>query len=308
MPEPIYQRATLRAVDAHPICVQSWQPEGPSRAVIQICHGLGEHADRYARFATAATARGYAACTHNHRGHGSDSTHLGYFADKGGWQSLIADVRSVNEHVQEQFPGLPVILLGHSMGSYIAQNYTMHYGTQLSGLLLSASTWSSRALLRIGHALSRFEGWRLGMRGSSALLNKLFFGDFNKPFQPARTELDWLSRDPDEVDKYVADPLCGGPYSCSLWMDLLHGMLQISSDGALSRIPQALPILITGGSADPVGGEKGMTQLAAHYRQTGHANLNILIYPDGRHEMLNEINRDQVMGDWLNWVDTIFDT
>ncbi len=138
--------------------------------------------------------------------------------------------------------------------------------------------------------------------GSIGLLHKLGFGNFNKPFEPARTELDWLSRDEAEVDKYVSDPLCGGPYSCGLWLGLLSGLFGVASDKAISRIPSDLPILISGGESDPVGGDSGMTRLAMHYAQTLHQRIKVKIYADGRHEMLNETNRDEVTSDWLDWV------
>lgn len=302
MTEPRHLRCSLRASDEHEIHVQTWEPSGEPAAVIQVLHGLGEYAERYARFASAATQRGYALCIHDHRGHGRQTTHFGHFADRDGWQAIVDDVRTVNQFARETFSDLPLILLGHSMGSYVAQDYAMHYGNELSGLILSASTWSSRPTLYAAYLIAKIEAWRVGAHVNSPLLDKLGFGDFNKAFKPARTELDWLSRDTDEVDKYIADPLCGGPYATSLWLDLLGGLLRITSDNAISRIPAALPILITGGAADPVGGDKGMTNLLQHYAQTGHQRLKVRIYPDGRHEMLNETNRDEVTNDWLDWV------
>jgi alpha-beta hydrolase superfamily lysophospholipase len=178
----------------------------------------------------------------------------------------------------------------------------MHYGPRLSGLILSASTWPSKLRLVAALVLAHVETWRLGIRGKSALLDQLGFDNFNKPFAPARTEVDWLSRDEAEVDKYVADSLCGGPYSCRLWLDLIGGLFYIASDHALSRVPFDLPILITGGASDPVGGEKGMARLAMHYAQTSHQRIKLKIYAEGRHEMLNDINRDEVTNDWLSWI------
>ena len=144
--------------------------------------------------------------------------------------------------------------------------------------------------------------WKSGTGACSPLLDKIGFGDFNKRFEPARTELDWLSRDPAEVDKYVADPLCGGPYTIGLWLDLLGGLRSIATDDALRDIPADLPILITGGADDPVGGARGMQQLAARYTDTGHHQLETKIYPGGRHEMLNETNRDEFTADLLRWI------
>jgi len=187
------------------------------------------------------------------------------------------------------------------MGSYIAQSYAMRHGDELAALALSGSTWPSRMLVRFGRLLARFEAWRLGKKGESALLDKLGFGDFNRRFEPARTELDWLSRDDDEVDRYVADPLCGGPYSTGLWLDLLGGLLEVSTNANLRTIPTKLPVLITGGANDPVGGESGMLKLASRYETTGHGTLSKAIYADGRHEMFNETNRDEFTSDLLDW-------
>ncbi len=297
-----HRHETLVAPDGHDIHTQLWVPDGQPSAIIQILHGLGEHSDRYARFAAKAVERGFAVCIHDHRGHGSRCEHLGHFADTGGWRKLISDSEVVNDFVRQQFAETPIVLLGHSMGSYVAQTFAMYHGSRLSGLMLSASTWPSRWQLVPAKLLARIEALRLGARGKSELLNKIGFGDFNKPFEPARTEFDWLSRDAAEVDGYVSDRLCGGPYSCGLWLDLLGGLFDLASDNALSRIPLDLPILITGGEQDPVGGDKGMTNLAMHYSQSSHQRMKVKIYAEGRHEMLNETNRNEVTADWLDWV------
>jgi alpha-beta hydrolase superfamily lysophospholipase len=297
-----HQHETLVAADGHDIHTQLWAPEGQPSCVIQILHGLGEHGDRYARFAAKAVERGFAVCVHDHRGHGKYSDELGHFAGARGWQQLVSDSEAVNDFVGQTFAGTPVILLVHSMGSYVAQAFAMQCGSKLSGLILSASTWPSRAQLAPAKLLARIEAVRLDTRGKSKLLDKLGFGNFNKPFEPARTERDWLSRDEAEVDKYVSDPLCGGPYSCGLWLGLLSGLFHVASDKAISSVPLDLPILISGGESDPVGGDRGMTRLAMHYAQTLHQRIKVKIYADGRHEMLNETNRDEVTADWLDWV------
>ena len=293
----------LRAADGHDIHVQVWRPEGGGTRAIQIVHGLGEYAARYERFAAAAAGRGMAVFAHDQRGHGPHAEQPGYLAPKNGWQKLVEDTETVNEFVRGEADGSPVVLLGHSMGSYVAQNFAMYHGSRIAALVLSASTWPSKLQLWPALALAHAEGWRLGGARHSRLLDHLGFGGFNRPFEPARTELDWLSRDEAEVDKYIADPLCGGPYTCGLWQDLFGGLLKIYSDPELLRIPSDLPILISGGERDPVGGDKGMGRLATHYAQTLHSRLNVKIYPDGRHEMLNEINRDEVTSDWLGWIE-----
>lgn len=296
----------LPASGGHVIHGTVWQPATEAKGVLQLFHGLGEHHQRYERFAKVAASRGFALVAHNHRGHGGETGHLGHFDDTEGWQKLSDDGLLVNDYIQERFSGLRVVLIGHSMGSYIAQYFAMQHGGRLAGLVLSASTWPNKALLFVGKLLARILAWRHGLRGQSPLLHKMGFGDFNKPFEPARTELDWLSRDEPEVDKYVADPLCGGPYSCGLWLDLLGGLQSIGSDDAISAIPAELPILFTGGSVDPVGGEKGISSLAAHYAQTGHSRITVKIYEDGRHEMFNETNRDAFSRDLLDWAELRF--
>ena len=304
MTSPKHEGLTLNAEDDHEIYVQVWSPAGAPTGVIQIFHGLGEYGARYARFASAATERGLVIGIHDHRGHGEHSEEPGFFAGENGWALLTSDALVVNDYLKQRFAGLPLTLLGHSMGSYIAQNFAMQHGERLDALLLSASTFAPRFETLAGNLLARIECWRQGERGNSPLLDKLGFGDFNKPFVPARTELDWLSRDPHEVDAYIADPLCGGPYTAGLWRDVTHGLFRIASVVEISGVPLELPILITGGEKDPVGGEHGMGKLALHYAHTSHGRLTVKIYPDGRHEMLNDINRDAVTSDWLDWIDS----
>ena len=291
----------IAAPDGHRIPAYLWQPESEPTAVVQIFHGLGEHAARYERFAMAAMTAGYAVCAHDHRGHGPETDSLGYFGPENGWQLLVSDGRQVFESLQTSYPGKAIVLLGHSMGSYVAQNYAMHHGKDLAALILSGSWWPNRWLTHVARWLARFEAWRLGPAGHSALLDKLGFGDFNRKFEPARTELDWLSRDPAEVDKYVADPLCGGPYSTGLWLDLLGALLEVARHDSLRRIPNELPILITGGADDPVGGASSMQKLISSYESVGHADVSLRVYADGRHEMLNETNRDEFTADVLDW-------
>lgn len=299
-----HQRGTLESYDGHTVHTQTWVPADSPQAIIQILHGLGEHSDRYGRFAAAANHRGFVVGIHDHRGHGAHAQELGFFAEENGWDLLINDALLVQNRLMQQYPGLPVILLGHSMGSFIAQDFAIRNGHQLQGLILSASTGLSRIETWGGRLLARFECWRVGPHGKSALLHKLGFSDFNKPFNPARTELDWLTRDDAEVDIYIADPLCGGPYTSSLWRDLMSGFNRIAADENIARIPTDLPVLITGGEKDPIGGARGMDKLATRFAKTGHDRLAVKIYPDGRHEMLNETNRDQVTTDWLNWIAT----
>jgi alpha-beta hydrolase superfamily lysophospholipase len=297
------QNRELESTDDHIIKVYDWHPSGDSSplAVIQVLHGLGEHAARYERFAKACNDNNLIVVAHNHRGHGAIEG-FGHYADADGWGKVIADVLQVRQDIAARYAKLPVVLLGHSMGSYIAQSFVMRHGGNNVALVLSASTLASRIELRMGNVAAAIAATLFGKRRISKQLNQMGLGKLNNNFRPNRTGFDWLSRDEDEVDRYVCDPLCGGQYSNQLWYDLTGGMLEITSRRAIESVRADLPILILGGERDPVGGQKGLTRLADAYRQTGHNDLTLTIYPQGRHEMLNETNRDEVTNDIINWV------
>jgi alpha-beta hydrolase superfamily lysophospholipase len=269
--------------------------------VIQVLHGLGEHAARYERFAAACNTEQIAVVAHNHRGHGHVKG-FGHYADHDGWAKVISDVLQVRQHITERFPKVPVVLLGHSMGSYIAQSFVMRHGGNNHALILSASTYAPRGQLRAGHLCAQFLTALTGRKRINKFLNHSGLGKFNERFKPVRTKFDWLSRDEAEVDRYIQDPLCGGDFSNKLWADLTGGLLQITSDNAVATVRQDLPILILGGERDPVGGAIGSTLLADVYRKTGHDDVTLKLYPEGRHEMLNETNRDGVTRDVIEWI------
>ena len=303
MTETQTEAIELPSSDEHTIHGTHWRAQGEARGVIQIFHGLGEHHGRYARFADLAAARGFSVVAHDHRGHGQHADELRHLSATGGWQLLVDDGLKVNDMIGDQYPGVPIILIGHSMGSFVAQSFSILHNYRLTALALSASSWPALGKIIPGQFLARIESWRLGVHGKSALLNKMGFDAFNKPFEPARTELDWLTRDEAEVDKYINDPLCGGPYSCGLWRALMGGLRGIASDKALQRIRGELPILLTGGADDPVGGDRGISELAMHYTRSGHTHVTVKTYPDGRHEMFNETNRLEFTSDVFDWIE-----
>ena len=295
----------LTANDRSRLYVNQWMPEGPSKAVVMLSHGMAEHSGRYARLAEALCGAGYGLYALDQRGHGrtADEGTLGLYAETDGWNKVVGDLASLNQHIGQQQPGLPIILLGHSMGSYIAQAYLLHHSASLHGAILSGSNFQPVALYRAARVIARIERLRQGLRGRSALIEFLSFGSFNKAFKPNRTAFDWLSRDPDEVDKYINDPLCGFRCTNQLWIDLLGGLQQISKASNLAQIDPGLPILVMGGECDPVSEGKRLNSLADALRDAGCQHLQLTVYPQARHEVFNETNRDAVTADVLAWLD-----
>ena len=228
---------------------------------------------------------------------------LGHYADTDGWNKVVGDLASLNHHIRQQHPRAPIFLLGHSMGSYIGMAYLMQHSCSLQGAILSGSNYQPLPLYKVAGLIARFERWRLGPTGRSRLIDFLSFGSFNKAFKPNRTGFDWLSRDPAEVDKYVHDPLCGFVCTTQLWCDLMDGFQQITPVHNLAQIDSDLPLLVIGGERDPVSQGKRLGDLAGALRSAGIKDVELKIYPEARHELLNESNRDEVTAYLHDWLD-----
>ncbi len=297
---------TLDAPDGVSLFCYRWLPERSPQAVVQIAHGWAEHAGRYARVAEALCRAGYAVYADDHRGHGRTATtpaDLGFFADSDAWTTCVQDLWQLNQRISAYHPRTPIVILGHSLGSFMVQQFICDHGDAVVGAVLSGSNGKPPATAPLGLQVAQLERLRVGAHGKSPLLQRLFFGAFNKPFRPARTAFDWLSRDPAEVDKYIADPLCGFDSQVQLFIDILRGLPALSKSSEQTRIPKTLPIYIFRGSRDPVGAN--IDQLLAAYRAAGLQNVTYQLYPDGRHETLNEINRDEVTRDLIAWLDGV---
>jgi alpha-beta hydrolase superfamily lysophospholipase len=295
----------FRADDGQTLLARRWLPEGPPRAVVQIAHGLAEHSARYARLAAALNAAGYAAYANDHRGHGpkAAAADLGHFADEGGWDKVVGDLWTLNRLIAAEQPGTPIIFLGHSLGSFLGRGFIAEHSDALAGVALSGSNGKPPAIATLGRLIAREERLRLGKRGKSNLIFQLWFGEFNKPFKPARTASDWLSRDEKEVDAFVADPLCGFAFTTQLAIDVLDALPHVTSRKSLATIRKDLPIYVFSGERDPVGANiKGLIQ---DLKAAGFTELTTRIYPGARHETLNETNRDEVTRDLIAWLDGI---
>ena len=280
----------------------------PARAVVQINHGLAEHAARYARFADFLAGRGYHVYAHDHRGHGyttAPDAPRGRFAASDGSARVIADVAAVHDRIAADHPGLPVVVFGHSMGALVALNVVLAHASRIHAAAIWNTDVSAGLPARAALAVLAWEQFRLGSDMPSRLMPKLTFQAWNRQVGENRTPFDWLSRDHAEVDKYVADPLCGFDASVSLWRDLFGFVFAAADDAGFATVRRDLPFHLVGGSADPyTGGGKAVTRLAGRLKALGFSNLVSTIYADNRHESLNELNRDTVMAGFADWLDS----
>jgi alpha-beta hydrolase superfamily lysophospholipase len=295
----------LRRDDGQSLLARRWLPEGRPRAVVPIAHGLAEHSARSARLAAALNAAGFAAYANDHRGHGPKAApaDLGHFADERGWGNVVGDLWTMNRLIAKEQPGVPIVFLGHSLGSFLGQEFVAEHSDALAGSVFSGSSGEPPAIATVGRLIARAERLRLGKRGKSQLIGQMWFGAYNKPFQPARTEFDWLSRDGKEVDAYVADPYCGFPFSTQLAIDVLDALPGLIIPERLARIRKDLPIYIFSGERDPVGANvKGLIDAL---KSAGFTQVTTRIYPGARHETLNETNRDEVTRDLIAWLDGV---
>jgi alpha-beta hydrolase superfamily lysophospholipase len=296
----------LPAKDGTPLFVREWLPDGKPRAAIQIVHGMAEHSARYARLAQALNQHGYAVYADDHRGHGKTAQSredLGHFGDEDSWRLVVDDLLAINDEIKSRHPGLPRIALGHSMGAFMLRSALLRRPQEWTAVVLSGTGHSQPLVQRLNRLTPRLERLRLGKRGKSFLIRKFSFEAFNAKFEQ-RTSADWLSRDNAEVDKYVADPLCGFECSVQLWYDMFEGLGEIFGDAALSKLPRELPLYVMSGARDPVGSDLSeIRRLHSALEKAGLRNVTVRVYPEARHELFNETNRDEVTRDLIAWLD-----
>lgn len=301
---------TFKASDGEEIFAYNWRPEDENnnvKGIVQIAHGMAEAAHRYKRFAEKLVKEGYIVYANDHRGHGKTAPSLdeiGYIGPDG-YNRMVQDMKEFTDLIRDrENKDLPLFLFGHSMGSFLAQRYISHYGDNIQGVILSGTSGDQGFVLNIGISIAKREVAKKGPKARSPRLNNLSFGSYNKKFEPSRTEFDWLTRNEKEVDKYIKDPYCGGIFTTSFYYDFFKGLKENFEKSNLENIPKNLPIYIFAGDKDPVGNMgKGVLKLVKCYQRLGIKDLEYKLYKDGRHEMLNEINRDEVMEDVINWLD-----
>lgn len=283
-----------------------WKPVGEVRAVLQICHGMVEYIRRYDEFAQFLCREGYYVVGNDHLGHGKSiqaKSEYGFFNEKYGNACVLGDMHTLRQRTEKKYPGVPYFMLGHSMGSSLLRQYIQMYGNGLSGAVLMGTVADhKKAALLFGKRLCRvmaaFRGWHY----RSKMVDNLVLGAYNKKFKPARTRADWITSDNENLDMYVADPLCSFTSTVNAYYNVFSGMIGIQRKESVYMIPKGLPVLFVSGADDPVGEfGKGVRKIYEKYRAAGIRDVTLRLYTGDRHEILNETDRDQVYKDLLGW-------
>ncbi len=287
------------------ICAYCWEPTGDVKAVVQIVHGISEHAARYDNFAEFLNEHGILVVAEDHMGHGKSIGKdgiLGYFY--GGWFAAVEDTYTLMKLTMKEYPGVPYVLFGHSMGSFMARTIlAKHPDSGIDACIICGTAWQPRALLCAAIPLSKAFCKNGGDKKASPALKKMMFGGFNGRVEHPRTSSDWLTRDQNVAGTYEADPLCGFVATAGLYRDMLMGIDYIQKPETLVLMKKDLPVLFTAGSDDPVGGYgKGVLRAAQAFRDVQMTDVSVKLYPLCRHEILNEVNRKEVYADILNWI------
>lgn len=293
----------LRMSDGEELFLRIWEIEKP-KGIVQLAHGMAEHSLRYDRFARLLNEKGYAVVASDHRGHGETglrASALGDFPKVGGWNRVVSDLSEVRSFIEKNWKETGVFLIGHSMGSFLSRSLIAKEGERFQGVILSGTAGSPGLLGAVGRGLASLQmPWAADK--SNGLMDRLSFGSYNRAFQPNRTKFDWLSRDQREVDAYVEDPLCGFICTTRFYRELIGALLAVNEGEAIGQIPKSLPLCLMSGDKDPVGDfGRGVKELAAKY-QAADLSVTVQLFPEARHEILNEMNRDQVMEAMIGWM------
>jgi len=281
--------AVLQVPSAHDVVLTAyrWDPSGTPRGIVQLTHGMGEHLLRYEPLAGALTAAGFVVIGQDHRGHGASAHGEWGALGEGGWDELVRDIGRVSDAARTDFPDLPLVLLGHSMGSFAAQQYVLDHSDELAGLVLTGT-----AVLDL-------------LEPALDLDQPMDLSAFNAPFEH-RTGYEWLSRDTAQVDRYVADEQCGFGLSDVDGRQMFASARQVADPERLAGLRKDLPVWIAVGEHDPVNGQLALVNpLVQRLQDAGLSDVTLVVYPEARHEVFNETNRDEVVADLLAWLDRV---
>ena len=289
------------------IHVTQWIPENREiTGVVQISHGVSEYGRRYEPVAEYLCRQGFAVIANDHHGHGGsliEDRPAVYLGDKNGWWNTVGDLEKLRISTKKRFPGKPYFMLGHSMGSFLLRSHMIRYPGKADGYILSGTGHLIRPMIFGGKLVADLEIRRLGRTAYSKLADQLVFGAYNKQFQPNRTDSDWLSANAENVDAYLADPLCGGKVTLGLLRDMLGGIDFITRPENIRKMDKQKPVLFISGEKDPVGENgKGVKRAAACFKKAGMEKVKVKLYPGLRHEILNEKEREDILQDMLKWM------
>ena len=285
-----------------------WTPDGEVKAIVQFVHGIAEYAERYDDFANFLNTKGILVVAEDHMGHGKSICEVvprGCFV--GGWHTAVKDTYRLLKNTMDEFPGVPFILFGHSMGSFMARTIlARHPESGIAGAVICGTAWMPGAVIGAGKAVANLICKKDGEKNPSPFLQKMMFGSYNKKIEHPRTASDWLTRDNKIVDAYEADPLCGFIPSAGLVRDMMTGLQYIQDPKNLDAMKKDLPVYFIAGGDDPVGGYgDGVRQAAEEFKKHGMEQVDVKIYPLCRHEIHNEINKQEVYGDVASWIEKI---
>ena len=282
-----------------------WKPEGEAKGVVQIIHGMCEYAERYAPFAKFLNENGYIVCADDHLGHGKSvksEEDLGYFNDARDYSIVVEDIHELKKQVEPQAENLPWFVLGHSMGSFFCRKYISLYGNEFKAAVIMGSGFKSKVTLNTALFAVKLNALFCGWRNRSKVIKNLAFGSYNKKFKPARTDNDWLSKDPQNVDNYEADKLCGFSFTNNGYYILFSVIKQACSKKVIAAVPKDLPVYFVAGEKDPVGDYgKGVIKAVNKFHKAGIKDVSVTLYDDCRHEILNDVCKEQVQNDVLGF-------
>lgn len=295
---------TLR--DKHQIYTYKWENTSEPKAVIQIVHGAGEYANRYDTFAKVLVQRGFVVYSHDHRGHGKsvkDEKGFGYFGKQDGFRNLVEDTYEVTKHIKQEYPDKKIFVLGHSMGSFVARYFAILYGKEIDGLLVVGTGHNSKVELGLGRAVANLY-IKIGKgKQANKLLDMLIFKMFNIGFILEKDVNAWLTRDKSSRDEFTADKYCGIKFTSYAFRDLFEGVKFVTQEDNVAKIRKELPIFVLSGAKDPVGGNgKGVNKAYKLYKEQGIKNIKLKLYKEMRHEILNEIGKQEVYKDIIGWI------
>lgn len=284
----------------------TWQGEGQPRAVLQLVHGICEYVDRYDAFASFLAERGFLVVGNDHLGHGlsvAGEENRGFFAQPNGNGCVLQDIHTLRTLTQKDHPQLPYFILGHSMGSFLTRQYIQRHGQGLAGAIIMGTGSQSALTLLAARTIARLSACANGWKSRSALLDKLTTGGFNRRFQPVKTGCEWITSDEEIAASYGRDPLRCFRFTVNAYDNMFVSIGEAQSARRMKGIPKSLPLLLISGECDPVGGfGKGVRAAYARYRAAGLQQVRCLLYPGCRHELLNEVNRETVYADLLDWM------